>query len=145
MKTIVRSATVPYNAKQMFDLVNDIEQYPLFLPWCAQATIQSSSVNHMYGTLKISKGLWSHVFTTYNKLDDGKRIQLNLVDGPFKHLEGVWEFQPTNNEGSRVTFKLQFEFKQALLNLTVGNMIQPIAGTLVEEFTKRAHRIYGRS
>ncbi len=141
MTIIQRSAFVPYSAKQMFDLVNDVEQYPQFLPWCANAHIVSQSPDDMEATVHIAKGLWRKAFTTLNRLVPNERIEMRLRQGPFLHLEGTWQFQslPT---GCQVSFKLAFEFSNPLLAITLGPVFNQVAQSLVSAFTHRAIQVY---
>lgn len=143
MTTIMRTALVPYSSTQMFDLVNNIEQYPLFLPWCPKATIIHRIENEVQATLHFSKGIIGKSFTTVNRLYPYQRIEMRLVQGPFRFLEGVWEFQNSlDGKGSQITLNISFEFSNALLSLTLGPLFNHIASTLVESFTKRAHQMY---
>ncbi len=125
----------------MFDLVNDVEQYPQFLPWCANAHIASQSQAHMEATVHIAKGLWRKAFTTLNSLVPYESIEMRLRQGPFRHLEGIWQFQsfPT---GCQVSFKLSFEFSNPLLAITLGPVFNQVAQSLVSAFTNRAHKVY---
>ncbi len=138
---IQRSAFVPYSAKQMFDLVNDVEQYPQFLPWCANAHIASQTEDQMEATVHIAKGLWRKAFTTLNNLVPHERIEMKLRQGPFRHLEGVWQFQHIST-GCNVSFKLSFEFSNPLLAITLGPVFNQVAQSLVSAFTQRAHQVY---
>ena len=141
MTTIYRTAIVPFSVQQMYDLVNDIEQYPHFLPWCADAQIASQSQDHMEATVHIAKGPWRKVFTTINRLVPHERIEMRLRQGPFRHLEGEWQFQ-TSAQGSTVSFKLSFEFSNPLLAITLGPVFNQVAQSLVQAFTQRARQVY---
>lgn len=143
MTTIMRTAFVPYSSFLMYDLVNNIEQYPLFLPWCPKASIIYRTENELQATLHFSKGVISKSFTTVNRLFPYQRIEMKLVQGPFRFLEGVWEFQNSlDGKGSQITLNISFEFNNALLSLTLGPLFNHIASTLVESFAKRAHQMY---
>ena len=92
MPTIQRSALVPHSAQKMFDLVNDVESYPQFLPWCSGAATLESSEQQYTARVEMKKGPLSQHFTTRNVLTPGTQINMSLVDGPFKKLQGQWQF-----------------------------------------------------
>lgn len=144
MTTITRSSLVMYTPDQMFDLVNDVEAYPKFLPWCRGSQIISKNDKVICATLDIAKGGIHHKFSTRNTLQHGESIRIELIDGPFRHLEGFWQFSPIgDNEGSRVQLDMDFEFSTRLLDLALGPVFTQISGSLVEAFCVRAKEIYG--
>jgi len=143
--TVIRKfALVPYSSDQMYALVADTESYPAFLPWCRSARILSREGDEVVGTVELVKGPAHKSFTTVNRLVKGERIDMELVKGPFKHLQGVWRFQPIGDQGSRVSLDLEFEFSNRLLAMTVGPVFNEIANRLVDAFTRRAAELYGR-
>src|SRR5690242_9819401 len=99
MTSIQRSAFVPFSPAAMFDLVNNIEQYPLFLPWCSNAQVLTQSRQEIQATLEISKGGFRQAFTTANQLIPNERIEMRLIAGPFSKFSGVWTFQAVANQG----------------------------------------------
>lgn len=134
-----------YTPDQMFDLVNDVEAYPDFLPWCKGSRIISKNEDVVCASLDIAKGGIHHEFSTRNSLDHGSSIRIELIDGPFRHLEGHWQFMPIgDNEGCRVQLDMDFEFSTRLLDLALGPVFTQISGSLVEAFCKRAQEIYGK-
>ncbi|MBD3634320.1 MAG: type II toxin-antitoxin system RatA family toxin [Methylophaga sp.] len=145
MKTITRSALWMYTPDQMFDLVNDVEAYPRFLPWCRGSRIISKNEDVICAALDIAKGGIHHEFSTRNVLDHGNAIRIELIDGPFRHLEGHWQFKPIgDNQGCRVQLDMDFEFSTRLLDLALGPVFTQISGSLVDAFCKRAQEIYGK-
>lgn len=142
MTAIHRSAFVPFSPAQMFDLVNNIEQYPHFLPWCADSQVLSRSEQEIQATLHIAKGGFSKSFTTANRLIPNERVEMRLLEGPFSQFEGIWRFAPIADQGSQVTLNLSFEFDNKLLAFTLGPLFHHIASTLVESFTQRADKVY---
>jgi len=143
MTTITRSSLVLYSPDQMFDLVNDIEAYPSFLPWCRNSTIISKTDDEISATLDLAKGGIHHVFTTRNKLVQGESIDIELVDGPFQHLEGRWQFGMIgDNQGCRVQLDMDFEFSNRIISMALGPIFTQISGSLVDAFRKRAQDIY---
>ncbi|MFI4938380.1 MAG: type II toxin-antitoxin system RatA family toxin [Candidatus Berkiellales bacterium] len=142
MTTIVHCASVPFSCAQMFELVNDIEQYPHFLPWCPDAKVQKRTQDEIEATVHFAKGIIGKSFTTLNKLLPHQRVEMRLLKGPFRYLEGTWHFESLAEKGSRITLNLSFEFNSKLLTITVGPIFHHIASTLVQAFTARAHQIY---
>ncbi|MCH9643496.1 MAG: type II toxin-antitoxin system RatA family toxin [Gammaproteobacteria bacterium] len=143
MPTINKSQIVPYNPEQMYSLVNDIEHYSEFIPWCVRGEVQSSDEHEIRACLHFAKGGMEKSFTTLNRLQPYKMIEMSLVDGPFKHLDGFWRFDPLEDEGCRVSLDMSFEFATKLIAMMAGSFFQQIASSLVDAFCKRAHEVYG--
>lgn len=143
MPSINRSALVPYSPAQMFDLVNDIESYPQFLPGCRSATVHSRDEDTIRATLELAKGAVRKSFTTSNRLQSNKMIQVKLVEGPFRHLEGFWRFDALDSGATRVSLDLEFEFSNRLVGLAIGPVFHQVANTLVDSFVRRAREVYG--
>lgn len=143
MTIIQKSAIVPFSVEQMFDLVNDVACYPDFLPWCSHTHIAEQSTHHMEASMHIVKGPLSKAFTTLNRLTPHERIEMQLKKGPFKQLQGIWQFEP-HAGGSRVTFELTFEFDNPLIAFTAGPVFKQVAQSLVQAFTLRAQEIYAK-
>lgn len=143
MHTLKRSALVPFTSEQMFELVNDIDDYPRFLPWCHRSTIESSSPEEIVATLEIAwKGIHKS-FTTRNRLTPFSSIDIDLVNGPLKHLEGIWYFESLDKKACKVTLDLEFAFTGGLVDRFFQPVFQHIANTLVDAFVKRAAEVYG--
>jgi coenzyme Q-binding protein COQ10 len=142
MSEIHQSAAVPHSAVQMFELVENINAYPQFLPWCENAEVLSRSVDSVRARLTVKKGRLRYTFTTDNVAQPPHQLELRLVDGPFKRLSGVWRFVD-NALGSRVSLDLQFEFSNRILAATLSPLFKTIAGSMVDAFKKRAAEIYG--
>jgi len=144
MSHIKRSALVYYSPAEMYQLVNDISSYPEFLPWCRSAEVKSESETEMIASVEIAKGVLDKTFTTHNKLQKDFRIELELVDGPFKKLEGYWQFDKLKTENAcRVNLELDFEFDNAMMSLAAKPIFTQIANSLVDAFCKRAVDVYG--
>lgn len=143
MHKINRSALVAYDATEMYHLVNAIEDYPSFLPWCYEAKVLEASDAHKKATLGLSlKGLHKH-FTTVNHMRPGERIDITLLDGPFRELQGAWTFQPLGEQGSKVAVDMHFEFSNRLLEFAIGSRFQHMLGGLIDAFRNRAQEVYG--
>ena len=110
MPQISRTALVPYSAEQMYQLVNDVNAYPDFLPGCTGSRVLESGPTQMTAAVDVSKAGISKTFTTRNTLTDNQSILMHLVDGPFKKLIGGWKFTPLSQDACKIEFHLDFEF-----------------------------------
>ncbi|KXS37354.1 MAG: hypothetical protein AWU55_2356 [Halomonadaceae bacterium T82-2] len=144
MPTVNRSALVRHSAQAMFDLVNDFERYPEFLPGCRRARLIESDQEHLVGELTLAKAGVEQSFTTRNDLYAPERIELSLVSGPFRRLQGQWLFMPMGEQACKVALEMNFEFSNRLLGMAFGKLFSQMAGQLVEAFTRRADEVYGR-
>lgn len=126
----------------MFDLVNDIEAYPQFLPWCSGSRILMRGDNYLEAELMIAKGGFKKAFSTRNMVDSGGKITVSLLDGPFSYLEGVWNFMPLREDASKITLDLEFEMSGKLASLAFGAVFNQICNTMVSSFTTRAKQVY---
>ena len=143
MPVIQRSALVPYPASAMFDLVSDIDAYPDFLPWCGGAQVLESSDQHQVATVSVSKSLKQTEFTTRNRLVRPERMDMRLVDGPFKRLEGQWRFVPIGEKACRCELEVSFEFASRMFSVMMGPAFRRVCDSLVDAFTGRAHEVLG--
>lgn len=143
MAVINKSALVPYTPNQMFILVDDIEAYVEFLPWCSGSTVLTRTEADVTASLEISHSGFHKAFTTCNVYETDNRISMYLVEGPFKKLEGVWQFQALGDQGCKIVLDLEFEFKNRLVGMSFGPLFGQMAGGLVDAFTQRANTIYG--
>ena len=144
MKTVEKSVLICFTAQEMFDLVVDVASYPQFLPWCDQTQIVESHENGMTARIGMAFGGLHKSFTTANSHLPGRQVQLDLVDGPFKQLNGVWNFIPLGQEQAcRVELKLSYSF-DSMFGALVGPVFDKIATTLVDAFVKRAEAVYPR-
>ncbi len=144
MTSISKSALVPYSPAQMFALVDGIEVYPEFLPWCRATQVLSRTDDEVRATIELSKGGVEKAFTTCNRNQKDKMIEMRLVEGPFKRLEGFWRFDALGDEGCKVSFDLEFEFASRMLDMVVGPVFSQIANSLVDSFHRRAVEVYGK-
>jgi len=142
MTVVQKSALVKFSARQMFDLVNDIESYPKFLPWCSASRILKREDNIVEAELVISKGGFKKSFSTRNKIDPGGQICVSLLEGPFSYLEGTWKFMPLREDASKISLDLEFEMPGALASLAFGTVFNQICNTMVASFTERAKAVY---
>lgn len=144
MTVIKRDSVVPYSTQQMFDLVNGIDDYPHFIPWCKSTHIISRDSDEIRARLDFARGGMEKSFTTCNRLQTNKLIEIRLLDGPFRQLEGFWSFESLP-EGCLISLNLEFEFSSKLISMMFSPIFNPIANRLVEVFTQRADVVYGNS
>lgn len=142
MPQISRSALVPFSVEQMYTLVNDVDAYPQFLPGCTGSRILEQSPDSMTAAVDVSKAGISKTFTTRNTLFSNQRIDMQLVDGPFRKLMGGWIFTALSPEACKVELSLDFEFTNKLIELAFGKIFKELAGSMVQAFTKRAKEVY---
>jgi ribosome-associated toxin RatA of RatAB toxin-antitoxin module len=126
----------------MYRLVNDIEAYSQFLPWCKESRILQQNEDEIHAMLVLAGGGFQKSFTTCNRLQPNKMIEIRLVDGPFKNLEGFWRFEEVMETGCLVTLDLEFEFSNRLIGMAFGPVFNQVASTLVDAFCKRANEVY---
>ncbi|MEM9172414.1 MAG: type II toxin-antitoxin system RatA family toxin [Pseudomonadota bacterium] len=142
MRRVNRSALVPYSAEQMFALVDGIEDYPAFLPWCDHAEVHERNQQMVVATLGLSRGGVTRRFTTRNYNQAPKRIELTLVDGPFSHLRGEWSFDQLGDDGSKVSLDIEFDVLSAMLGAVLSRVFEQTCNELVDAFTRRAADVY---
>lgn len=143
MAVVRKSALVPYSATQMFDLVADMESYPKFLPWCQAASVVSQEDGRLCGRIEVARLGVHQTFTTCNRYERGRRMDIDLLDGPFRRLSGGWSFLPLREDACKVELALDFEFSGKLIDKAFGAVFHQIANTLVDAFCKRANEVYG--
>lgn len=144
MPVISRSALLPYPASFMYDVVNQVEAYPEFLPWCGGARLHQADETSMEASIQISVAGLDQWFKTRNAMIPGESIEIMLLDGPFKQLHGHWQFTPLDDEGCKIELVLTFEFKRGLAAAVIAPAFTRIANTMVDSFCERAREIYGR-
>lgn len=143
MKKIEKSALVGYTPEQMFLLVDDIDAYDLFLPWCSRSQVVERTPDVVRGELEISYSQLNKSFVTQNINTPHSKIEMQLVEGPFRHLYGLWMFTPLGTEGCKIELQMEFEFNSKILDMTVGPVFGKLANSLVDAFIERATNVYG--
>ncbi len=145
MKKISRSAIVEHSAAELYALVEDIEAYPKFLPWCRQAQVHERAASETRATLTVGVSGVRHSFTTRNENRPGEAIDMRLVEGPFREFAAAWRFRALSAGACRIEFSLQYE----LSSRTLGRLLEPlfdgIADTMVDAFARRADEVYGHA
>jgi ribosome-associated toxin RatA of RatAB toxin-antitoxin module len=142
MQVVERSALVTFSAAQMFALVNDVARYPEFLPWCVGARVEEISDSERIAALKVARGVLQTEFTTRNTLVRDSRIHMQLLHGPFRDLTGEWRFDSIGSRGSRVFFRVEFEFKNRLSATAFNAVFEALCGTIIDAFVLRAQAMY---
>lgn len=143
MALVEKSVLVGHSARQMFDLVDQVEHYAQFLPWCGGTVVHTRDERVVVATVHIDFHHLKQSFTTENARQAPHLIQVRLREGPFQQLDGLWRFTELTQEASKVELRLHYEFSNKLIESLVSPVFSLIAGTLVDAFVERAERIYG--
>jgi ribosome-associated toxin RatA of RatAB toxin-antitoxin module len=138
MREVKRSALVGQPPAKLFALINDIESYPQFLPWCTHTRVQSRTLREIVATLGVRQGALHGEFTTRNTLEADRSIRMELVSGPFRTLHGEWLLTPVEASGCRVDLAMRFAFKSALTGMLFEPLFAETIGSLVDAFVVRA-------
>ena len=140
MLEINKNVIVTHTPQKMFELVNDIENYPRYLPWCAKSEVKHRDANQVIGTIYIEYLKIKTSFTTKNINTPNSAIDIELIDGPFKHLTGQWLFMPLGKNGCKINFILKYQFS----NIFIEKLIQPafsyISKNIINDFIKEANK-----
>lgn len=142
MIEIRRSALVKYSPAQMFDLVNDIEAYPERFGWCVGAEVTKREADALEARLDLRFAGLRQSFTTRNTVDPPRQLQMHLVEGPFRSLEGVWDFVALGDSGCKVAFALDFDYAGRIGAGALKLGFQNLAGRMVDDFCAEARRVY---
>ncbi len=145
MALVEKSVLIERSAQQMFALVDQVEDYPRFLPWCSQTRVEFRDEKKTIATLHISYLSVKSHFTTENEKEFPLRMSLRLVDGPFRRLEGLWRFKPLAENACKIEFQLSYEFSSKIFEKIIGPVFSQITNTFVDAFVKRADEVYGAS
>jgi ribosome-associated toxin RatA of RatAB toxin-antitoxin module len=146
MREIRRSALVPATTRRMFALINDVAAYPDFVPGCSAAVVLEQSPELLRARLTVGSGLLRTSFVTRNRLTPTSSIQMELEEGPFRSLDGLWTLtpvtQPESGEeiGCRVELQLRFELQGGLAGMAMGPLLERMAGSLVDAFVARGRQ-----
>lgn len=142
MAVVTKSVLVEHAAAEMFHLVDRVEDYSKFLPWCGGAEAHERSGDKTVATIHISyHGIRAH-FSTENDKQAPAWMRMKLRDGPFKRMEGSWRFTPLGETACKIEFRLDYEFSSKLLEKTLGPVFNKIADTFVDSFVKRAEQLH---
>lgn len=150
MKQVKKSVLLWYTPQEMYELVTSVERYPEFLPWCNKVDVLAQEGDAVTARLHLAYAGVRHAFTTRNRNEPSRTVRMELVDGPFSHLDGVWQFLPLNKPGTtgepsacKVVFELSYAFSSGALEAVVSPVFDRIANTFVDSFVQRAEVQYG--
>jgi len=142
MALVKKSALVPYSAERMFTLIYDVGSYPRFLPWCSAAQVLSEDDEKICGRIEISRLGIHQTFSTCNRYERPHRMDIALLDGPFRKLHGGWRLSALREDACKVELELEFEFSGKLIDRAFGAVFSQVANSLVDAFCKRADEVY---
>lgn len=143
MREVNRSALIAQPQARIYELINDVESYPQFVPWCRSARIEARAPGEIVATLGVARGPLRAEFTTRNLLDPARSVRMQLVRGPFRTLEGLWTLVPIGDSGTRIELALRFEFESIFPSAIFDPVFEETAGALVDAFVRRARRADG--
>ncbi|MFT7724703.1 MAG: type II toxin-antitoxin system RatA family toxin [Roseateles sp.] len=150
MKQVKKSVLLWHPPQAMYDLVTAVEHYPEFLPWCSRVEVLAQSADGVTARLHLAYAGVRHAFTTRNTNEPGRSVRMELVDGPFSHLDGLWQFHPLARPGAdgeasacKIAFELNYAFSSGALEAVVSPVFDRIANTFVDSFVQRAERLHG--
>ncbi|WP_313951799.1 type II toxin-antitoxin system RatA family toxin [Accumulibacter sp.] len=144
MAVVKKSVLIERSSQQMFDLVDRVEDYPQFLPWCSQTRCEFRNDQKTVATLHINyRSVTSH-FTTENDKESPFWMKIKLVDGPFRQLDGLWHFKPLADYACKIEFQLSYEFSSKMFEKVIGPVFSQIANSFVDAFVKRANEVHGQ-
>ena len=142
MPEITKTVLVEHTQEKMFELVDAVERYPEFLPWCGGSSVSHRDDTVTRATLHINYRGIKQSFTTQNSKSPPRVMSVKLVEGPFRSLDGEWRFLPLQG-GCKIEFRLRYEFYSRILERLVGPVFNYIANTMVDSFVRRAEVLYG--
>lgn len=142
MHHISKNAIVTYSCEQMYQLINQVNQYPQFLNWCSDASILKQSNDQIIASVKINKGVFNQTFTTINTLIPHKKIDMRLKEGPFKYLNGAWIFTKLSSNACKIELNLAFNFSSKLVDIAISPIFTSIANSQLDAFVTRAKQVY---
>jgi len=144
VKRVSRSAIVEHSAESLYALIEDIESYPEFLPWCRGASVRTRTADCTVATLSVGLRGIKQSFTTENRNTPGRAIEMHLVEGPFKHFSASWRLTPLGTHAARVEFTMTYAFSSRVIAKMLEPLFGQIADTMVDAFVRRADTLYGR-
>jgi ribosome-associated toxin RatA of RatAB toxin-antitoxin module len=145
MREVIKTALVPYTPAQMFVLVADFEHYPQFVPWVERSEVLDRGTDFVVGRLTMHRSGVREAFVTRNVMRPPDQIEMQLVEGPFKTLHGLWTFEDLAGRGTKVGLRMRFEFSNVMLSLLLSRTFEKSCAELVDAFVARARDVYGRT
>lgn len=148
MHIIKTNKAVPYTAEEMFALVNDVAAYSEFLSWCTESTVHSQNTDELKATLGLAVSGFTQSITTHNFMQPHKMIEMRLVEGPVKHLQGFWHFEDhstPDNPFCNIVFEMEFEFSNRFLRMMLEPFFNKVSDTIIDAFSTRAETLYRKA
>jgi ribosome-associated toxin RatA of RatAB toxin-antitoxin module len=142
MAVVHKTVLVGYSAEQMYALVERVEDYPKFLPWCGGVQVKQREGDKLIATLQINYHGVKHSFTTQNTNTPSSSMKMELIDGPFRHLDGAWTFKALRADACKIEFDLHYEFSSKILEQIIGPVFNKIANSFIDSFSRRAEAVY---
>lgn len=143
MPIVNQRALLPYSAKQMYELVNDYERYPEFVPGCIAGRTLTQRIEEVTAELVIAKAGIRQQLTTRNTMQPYSSIKMQLVNGPFKFLQGEWKFEEMDEQSCMISLNLSFEFSNPVIAFAFGQIFLHLTNKMIESFKQRAKEVYG--
>tara|TARA_B100000925_G_C21605332_1_gene302258 strand:+ start:38 stop:475 length:438 start_codon:yes stop_codon:yes gene_type:complete len=140
MKKIHKEEDINIEVTKIFHLINNIEKYPDFLPWCVKTEVEHESKNIINGKIFISKSFIKWDFSTKNTIENNKSINLTLIDGPFEELNGKWSFIPIDKNNTKVSLDINYKFKNSLIELSIEPIFTSIMNSILQSFISQAFK-----
>lgn len=145
MARISRSALLPFSAARLFALVDDIAAYPQFMQGCVGADVLQREADSVTARLTLGKAGLRYAFTTRNLLEPPQRMQMTLVEGPFRKFSALWRFDSLAESACKVSFDIEFEFSRTLVDVALAGLFESTASEMVNAVARRAQQLYGKS
>ena len=140
MKKIYKEEDINIDIETIFNLINDIESYPNYLPWCTDTEVKKESENIIIGKIYISKSFIKWSFSTKNTILKNSSISLEFVDGPFENLDGKWLFTSLDNHNTKVSLEINYKFKSSLIELSIEPIFTSIMNSILKSFIQQAFK-----
>lgn len=144
MYSVKKTILVPYSQEEMYNLVNDIKNYPKYIPWCVSTKIIEEKLSFVTANINIEYLKIKTNFTTKNILHPYSKIELNLISGPFSTFSGFWLFNKSEQNGSEVTFEVNYKFSNIILEKIMGSIFYILCNNIIDCFIKEAKNTYGK-
>lgn len=142
MTRVYKEAVVDYSQQEIFDLINNVEHYPEFVPGCISTEILSKQDNMLTAKVVVSKAIYTKSFTTKNTFYPYERVNIELIEGPLKRLSGAWILEPISDNSTKVKLDLDISLKSDFLDMIFGDIVHNMMSTMVEAFVDRAKVVY---
>ncbi len=141
MNYIDKCEEINVNINIIFSLINNVEKYNIFLPWCSESNILENGKNKMIAEIEISKNLLKWKFKTENKYKKNSHIDMELIEGPFSHLKGSWVFKKINENNTKVKLYLEYKFDNKIIEVSLKPIFSSIMSSILDSFISEAFKL----